>query len=71
MSFACEEGSFYLPQIEEYIGRKLECIVPDEDLLVPAPKGVKAEGQPEVRREGPKKRRRPGSGSRDAERRRR
>ena len=71
VSFACEEGSFYLPQIEEYIGRKLECIVPDEDLLVPAPKGVKAEGQPEVRREGPKKRRRPGSGSRDAERRRR
>jgi ATP-dependent RNA helicase RhlB len=38
ISFACEEGSFYLPQIEEFIGRKLECIVPEEDLLVPAPK---------------------------------
>ena len=40
ISFACEEGSFYLPQIEEFIGRKLECIVPDEALLTPAPKGV-------------------------------
>lgn len=39
ISFACEEGSFYLPQIEEYIGRKLECIVPDEAMLTPAPKG--------------------------------
>jgi len=38
ISFACEEGSFYLPQIEEFIGRKLDCIVPDEDLLVPAPR---------------------------------
>jgi ATP-dependent RNA helicase RhlB len=39
ISFACEEGSFYLPQIEEYIGRKLDCIVPEERLLIPAPKG--------------------------------
>jgi ATP-dependent RNA helicase RhlB len=39
VSFACEEGSFYLPEIEEYIGRKLECVVPDESLIVPAPKG--------------------------------
>ncbi|BHH84811.1 DEAD/DEAH box helicase [Desulforhopalus sp. 52FAK] len=40
VSFACEEGSFYLPEIEEYIGRKLECVVPEESLLVPAPKGT-------------------------------
>jgi ATP-dependent RNA helicase RhlB len=38
VSFACEEGAFYLPQIEEYIGRKLECVVPDEELFVRAPK---------------------------------
>jgi ATP-dependent RNA helicase RhlB len=41
ISFACEEGSFYLPQIEEFIGRKLECIVPDEAMLTPAPKGAR------------------------------
>ncbi|MDR3630500.1 MAG: DEAD/DEAH box helicase [Desulfocapsaceae bacterium] len=71
VSFACEEGSFYLPQIEEYIGRKLECIVPDEDLLIPAPKGMKAEGQPEIKRDGQKRRRRPGGGGRETAHRRR
>lgn len=40
VSFACEEGSFYLPEIEEFIGVKLECIVPEEELLVPPPKGT-------------------------------
>lgn len=40
ISFACEEGSFYLPEIEEYTGRTLECVVPEESLLaaVPPPK---------------------------------
>jgi ATP-dependent RNA helicase RhlB len=51
ISFACEEGSFYLPQIEEYIGRKLDCIVPDESLLVPAPKGTRIEETGDRRRE--------------------
>jgi ATP-dependent RNA helicase RhlB len=37
VSFACEEGSFYLPQIEEFIGRKLTCEVPEESLLSPPP----------------------------------
>ena len=45
VSFACEEGSFYLPAIEEYIGRKLECVVPEEWLLQPPPK--KASPAPE------------------------
>jgi ATP-dependent RNA helicase RhlB len=40
VSFACEEGSFYLPEIEEYIGKKLECVVPEESLLVVPPKGT-------------------------------
>ncbi|PHR25136.1 MAG: ATP-dependent RNA helicase RhlB [Desulfotalea sp.] len=40
VSFACEKGSFYLPDIEEYIGRKLECVMPEESLLVPAPKAT-------------------------------
>jgi ATP-dependent RNA helicase RhlB len=42
VSFACEEGSFYLPEIEEYIGRKLECVQPEESLLVTPPKALKA-----------------------------
>ncbi len=35
ISFACEEDSFYLPDIEEYIGRELECVVPEENMLTP------------------------------------
>jgi len=45
VSFACEEGAFYLPAIEEYIGRKLECVMPDEWLLQPPPKGAAAPRQ--------------------------
>ncbi len=37
VSFACEEGSFYLPAIEEYIERSLPCCSPEEELLVPVP----------------------------------
>lgn len=33
ISFACEEESFIIPDIEEYIGRKLPCQVPDEGYL--------------------------------------
>ncbi len=40
ISFACEEGAFYLPEIEEFIGEKLECVSPDEELLEKPPKGV-------------------------------
>ena len=32
ISFADEEGSFYLPDIEEYIGHSLPCLYPDADL---------------------------------------
>ncbi len=39
VSFACEEGSFYLPAIEEFIGKKFDCVLPDEDLLNVPPKG--------------------------------
>ncbi|WP_084813424.1 DEAD/DEAH box helicase [Desulfogranum japonicum] len=35
ISFACEEDSFYLPDIEEYIGKELECVVPEENMLTP------------------------------------
>lgn len=39
ISFACEEGSFYLPAIEEFIGAKLPCVVPEIELLTVPPKG--------------------------------
>ena len=41
ISFACEEGAFYLPDIEEYIGKPLACTNPPEELLVKAPAGTK------------------------------
>ena len=37
ISFACEEDSFLLPDIEEKLGAKLDCIHPDEALLAKAP----------------------------------
>src|SRR5690606_34449749 len=37
ISFACEEDSFLLPNIEEKLGRKLACIYPDESLLAEPP----------------------------------
>lgn len=39
ISFACEEESFVLPEIEEFIGEKLECSLPPEELLQTPPKG--------------------------------
>ncbi|MEL6821578.1 MAG: DEAD/DEAH box helicase [Calditrichota bacterium] len=37
ISFACEEDSFQIPVIEEFIGDKLNCVVPDEELLKELP----------------------------------
>ncbi|WP_246805201.1 helicase-related protein, partial [Desulfosarcina cetonica] len=39
ISFACEEDSFYIPAIEEFIGRTLHCVPPEESWLKlpPAP----------------------------------
>ena len=49
VSFADEDESFYLPEIEEFIGRKLPCIYPEEELLVkppPAKKKIQRSGRP-------------------------
>ncbi len=35
LSFACEDDSFYIPAIEEYMGRELICLRPPEELLAP------------------------------------
>ncbi|MBU0482513.1 MAG: DEAD/DEAH box helicase [Proteobacteria bacterium] len=40
VSFACEEGSFYIPEIEAYLGAKLPCTTPDPELLKEPPKGT-------------------------------
>jgi ATP-dependent RNA helicase RhlB len=53
ISFACEEGAFVLPEIEEYIGRPLECVVPPEDLIVPPPE--RPDGAQEKKRPARKK----------------
>lgn len=37
ISFACEDDSFLLPNIEEKLGRKLNCIHPEEHLLAAPP----------------------------------
>lgn len=37
ISFACEEDSFLLPDIEEKLGAKLDCIHPEEAMLTAAP----------------------------------
>lgn len=40
ISFADEEGAFYLPEIEKYVGCKIHCIYPDASLVEPAPRGT-------------------------------
>ncbi len=55
ISFADEEGAFYLPEIEEYIGRSIPCVQPDESLLVVPPKGRPPEHVP---RRGPRRKKR-------------
>ena len=51
ISFADEEEAFYLPPIEEYMGRKLSCIQPDEDwLILPRPTGPRKHRLPETGR---------------------
>ncbi len=55
ISFACEEGSFYLPQIEEFIGEKLDCMMPEDDLMIKPPKGM----APSRKTEGTQNRRKP------------
>ena len=61
ISFACEEDSFYLPAIEEFIGRPLHCIPPEEAWLElpPAPPRKRRPKPAPDNRGGQGKRRRP------------
>lgn len=53
ISFASEVDSFQIPAIEQYIGNKLHCVYPDDELLEPLPRPQKKEFQPR----GPKQQR--------------
>jgi len=44
ISFADEESSFYLPEIEEYIEEPLPCVQPDASLLSPLPRRNRQQG---------------------------
>ncbi|MCP4342039.1 MAG: DEAD/DEAH box helicase, partial [Desulfobulbaceae bacterium] len=59
VSFACEEGSFYLPAIEEFIDKKFDCVLPEESLIVPPPKGQEIKVQPGGKQQRPSARRKP------------
>jgi ATP-dependent RNA helicase RhlB len=67
ISFACEEDSFYLPPIEEFIGQSLHCIPPEEEWLKlpPAPRRRRSKpisGPPSEGGQKGKRRRRSRSG---------
>ncbi|MBW2646225.1 MAG: ATP-dependent RNA helicase RhlB [Deltaproteobacteria bacterium] len=58
VSFACEEDSFQIPAIEEFIGHELHCTQPDKDWLT-LPPGVK-KYKPKKRRPRQRKQSYPG-----------
>ena len=41
ISFACEDESFTIPEIEKYIGNPLPCTMPDQELMVRVPRPAK------------------------------
>jgi ATP-dependent RNA helicase RhlB len=61
ISFACEEDSFYLPAIEEFIGRALHCVPPEDEWLKvpPAPRRRRPKPKPAGGGGQSKRRRRP------------
>jgi ATP-dependent RNA helicase RhlB len=72
ISFADEEEAFYLPPIEDYMGRKLSCIQPEEDWLnLPKPTGPRKHHIPVTGRKNTAQVQRSDSGSRRRSERRR
>ena len=59
ISFACEDESFIIPEIEEYVGEPLSCVNPEEALLAPPPRP----SRPAARREQERRPARGGSRS--------
>ena len=59
VSFACEEDSFYIPPIEEFMGEPLHCIQPDDKLLKlppqdPLPTPPRKKAPPRSQKQGPR-----------------
>jgi ATP-dependent RNA helicase RhlB len=50
ISFACEDESFIIPDIESYIGRALPCSMPEEGLLAPPPRAADRGERPRAER---------------------
>ncbi len=48
ISFACEEDSFYIPDIEEFLGEKMQCEYPEDELVEPPPKPIKKTRKPKL-----------------------
>jgi len=63
ISFASEDDSFQIPGIEKYIGCKLHCVYPDDELLEPLPRPARKELQPREHKQQ-RQRRRPGGNRR-------
>ena len=59
ISFACEEGAFYLPEIEEFLGKKLPCTEPPEEWLTLPENAVKKKNPRRGRPRQPARRRNP------------
>ncbi len=61
VSFACEEDSFFIPEIEKFIGIPIPCTFPEDELLKPVPE-ARHSFAPTPRRpnRGPPRGRRPG-----------
>jgi len=56
VSFACEDESFVIPEIEEYIGQPLKCTVPEPELLEPIPPPSRPPRPARSERSGPPRR---------------
>ena len=54
VSFATEFDAWHLPAVEEFLGSKLPCIYPEDDLLAPLPK-PDLRPPPRDRRGGPRR----------------
>lgn len=53
ISFAGEDDAFALPEIEKYIGQKLDCVIPDDALMADMPKpAIRVQRRPPAGRPG-------------------
>ncbi len=66
VSFACEYESFYIPDIEAYLGKPLVCTQPDDDWLVCPPRPTGRPHAPYEPRAASHPQRRGGGGRRDS-----